>query len=189
MAIRLIKVFNLFLTCLLPTSLKIAMNALHRLNKFNEIGHKAACNRCWKLLSGYLTRESVEIILQFQTLGVVSDSKMNLVGALRRSFFEFPNSFQKRRGKTKKNLRKNRNFYAKPVFDQIDFFIWFVDKKILDDQKCLIFRKIHLCNIPIIGYNTFMLEGGYRIPHDVDGPAPIVKYVSGMPLFPGPGTD
>ncbi|KAF0708056.1 Uncharacterized protein FWK35_00030756 [Aphis craccivora] len=48
------------------------------------------------------TRESVEIMLQFQTLRVVSDSKMNLVGALRRLFFEFPNSFQKRREKPKK---------------------------------------------------------------------------------------
>ncbi|KAF0703113.1 Uncharacterized protein FWK35_00031805 [Aphis craccivora] len=28
---------------------------------------------------------------------------MNLVGALGRSFFEFPNSFQKRREKPKKN--------------------------------------------------------------------------------------
>ncbi|KAF0765500.1 Uncharacterized protein FWK35_00003205 [Aphis craccivora] len=58
--------------------------------------------------------ENVEIMLQFQTLGVVSDSKMNLVGALGRSFFELPNSFQKRR----EILRKNGNFYAKPVFDQ-----------------------------------------------------------------------
>ncbi|KAF0762175.1 Uncharacterized protein FWK35_00022156 [Aphis craccivora] len=41
-------------------------------------------------------------MLQFQTLGVVSDSKMNLVGALRRSFFVFPNNFQKRREKSKK---------------------------------------------------------------------------------------
>ncbi|KAF0756047.1 Uncharacterized protein FWK35_00009140 [Aphis craccivora] len=40
---------------------------------------------------------------QFQTLGVVSDNKMNQVGALGRSFFEFPNSFQKRREKPKKN--------------------------------------------------------------------------------------
>ncbi|KAF0754048.1 hypothetical protein FWK35_00010600 [Aphis craccivora] len=46
------------------------------------------------------TRESVEIMLQFQTLGVVSDSKMNLVGAFW-SFVEFPNSFQKRREKPK----------------------------------------------------------------------------------------
>ncbi|KAF0768840.1 hypothetical protein FWK35_00001088 [Aphis craccivora] len=45
------------------------------------------------------TRDSVEIMLQFQTMGVVSCSKMNLVGA---SFFEFPNSFQKRREKPKK---------------------------------------------------------------------------------------
>ncbi|KAF0749895.1 hypothetical protein FWK35_00025865 [Aphis craccivora] len=70
------------------------------------------------------TRESVEIMLQFQTLGVVSDSKMNLVGSLGRSFFEFNNCFLKRREKPKKKLRKNGNFYAKPVFDQIDFFIW-----------------------------------------------------------------
>ncbi|KAF0755188.1 Uncharacterized protein FWK35_00020532, partial [Aphis craccivora] len=49
------------------------------------------------------TRERVEIMLQFQTLWVISDSKMNLVGALKRSFFELPNSFQKRREKQKKN--------------------------------------------------------------------------------------
>ncbi|KAF0705982.1 Uncharacterized protein FWK35_00039095 [Aphis craccivora] len=48
------------------------------------------------------TRESVEIMLQFQTMGMVSDRKMNLVSALG-SFFEFPNSFQKRREKPKKN--------------------------------------------------------------------------------------
>ncbi|KAF0753092.1 hypothetical protein FWK35_00033998 [Aphis craccivora] len=42
-------------------------------------------------------------MLQFQTLGVVSDSKMNLVRALSRSFFEFSNSFQKRREKPIKN--------------------------------------------------------------------------------------
>ncbi|KAF0766358.1 hypothetical protein FWK35_00006330 [Aphis craccivora] len=33
------------------------------------------------------TRECVEIMLQFQTLGVVSDGKINLISALRRSFF------------------------------------------------------------------------------------------------------
>ncbi|KAF0745916.1 Uncharacterized protein FWK35_00037387, partial [Aphis craccivora] len=37
--------------------------------------------------------------------------------------FEIPNSFQKCREKPKKKLRKNGNLYAKPVFDQIDFFI------------------------------------------------------------------
>ncbi|KAF0770973.1 Uncharacterized protein FWK35_00013693 [Aphis craccivora] len=60
------------------------------------------------------TRESVEIMLQFKTMGVVSDRKMNLVGALRRSFFVFPNSYQERREKPKRKLRKNGNFYAKP---------------------------------------------------------------------------
>ncbi|KAF0756295.1 Uncharacterized protein FWK35_00021107 [Aphis craccivora] len=55
------------------------------------------------ILQCCVTRERVEIMLQFQTLGVVSCSKMNLVGALRRSFSEFPNSFQKRREKPKKN--------------------------------------------------------------------------------------
>ncbi|KAF0756727.1 Uncharacterized protein FWK35_00018730 [Aphis craccivora] len=49
------------------------------------------------------TRKRVEIMFQFQTLGVVSDSKMNLVGALGRSFFEFHNSFQRRREKPKTN--------------------------------------------------------------------------------------
>ncbi|KAF0736165.1 Uncharacterized protein FWK35_00018299 [Aphis craccivora] len=37
----------------------------------------------------------------------------------------------------KNKLRKNGNFFAKSVFDQIDFFIWFVGKKILDNQKNL----------------------------------------------------
>ncbi|KAF0759672.1 Uncharacterized protein FWK35_00028075 [Aphis craccivora] len=56
------------------------------------------------------TRERVEIMLQFQTLGVVSASKMNLVGVLRRKFFEFPNSFQNRREKSKKNLGNTEIF-------------------------------------------------------------------------------
>ncbi|KAF0714213.1 Uncharacterized protein FWK35_00037994 [Aphis craccivora] len=63
------------------------------------------------------TRERVEIMLQFQTMGVISDSKNNLVGVFGRSFFEFPNSFQKRQEKQKKKFRKNGNFYAKPVFN------------------------------------------------------------------------
>ncbi|KAF0750090.1 Uncharacterized protein FWK35_00035687 [Aphis craccivora] len=29
-------------------------------------------------------------------------------------------------GKNQKKIMENGNFYAKPVFDQIDFFIWFV---------------------------------------------------------------
>ncbi|KAF0727118.1 Uncharacterized protein FWK35_00030399 [Aphis craccivora] len=55
-------------------------------------------------------------MLQFQTLGVTIDIKMNLVGALRRSFFAFPNSFQKRRENQKK-IKEHGNFYVKPVFD------------------------------------------------------------------------
>ncbi|KAF0764520.1 Uncharacterized protein FWK35_00025086, partial [Aphis craccivora] len=76
----------------------------------------------------YCTRERVEIILQFQTLGVVSDRKMNVVGALGRSFFEIPNSFQKHQEKPKEKLRKNVNLYAKPVYNEIDFFIWLREK-------------------------------------------------------------
>ncbi|KAF0762890.1 Uncharacterized protein FWK35_00008993 [Aphis craccivora] len=55
------------------------------------------------------TRETVEIMLQCQTLGVVSDSKMNLVGALGKLFFEFPNT----PGKTKKKIKEKREFLRK----------------------------------------------------------------------------
>ncbi|KAF0765617.1 Uncharacterized protein FWK35_00003763 [Aphis craccivora] len=69
------------------------------------------------------TRECVEIMLQFRTLGVVSDSKLNLVGALGRSFFEFPNSFQKRREK--------REFLRKTSFRPIRFFYMVVIQKLI----------------------------------------------------------
>ncbi|KAF0764318.1 Uncharacterized protein FWK35_00007005 [Aphis craccivora] len=52
------------------------------------------------------------------TLGVVSDSKMNLVGALGRSFFEFSNSFQKHREKPKKKIKEKRKFLRKTSFRQ-----------------------------------------------------------------------
>ncbi|KAF0750067.1 Uncharacterized protein FWK35_00011251 [Aphis craccivora] len=68
------------------------------------------------------TRERVKIMLQFQTLGVVSDSKMNLVGALERSFFEFPNNFQKRWGKTKKKIKEKRELLRKTSFRPNRFF-------------------------------------------------------------------
>ncbi|KAF0770543.1 hypothetical protein FWK35_00008626 [Aphis craccivora] len=42
--------------------------------------------QCCVLFLCLCTRERVEIMLQFQTLGVVSDRKMNLLGALRKSF-------------------------------------------------------------------------------------------------------
>ncbi|KAF0753416.1 Uncharacterized protein FWK35_00021272 [Aphis craccivora] len=66
----------------------------------NLIWSKAVIN---VLILCLCTRERVEIMLQFQILGVVSDRKLNLVGASGRSFFEFRNSFQKRREKPKKN--------------------------------------------------------------------------------------
>ncbi|KAF0764120.1 hypothetical protein FWK35_00006278 [Aphis craccivora] len=53
-------------------------------------------------------------MLQSQALGVVSDRKMNLVGALRMSFFEFTNSFQKRREKPKK-IKEKRKFLRKTM--------------------------------------------------------------------------
>ncbi|KAF0763442.1 Uncharacterized protein FWK35_00008824, partial [Aphis craccivora] len=65
---------------------------------------------------------SVEIMLQFQTLRVVSDRKMNLVGALGRLFFEFPNSFQKRREKPKKKIKEKREFLPKTSFRPNRFF-------------------------------------------------------------------
>ncbi|KAF0772374.1 Uncharacterized protein FWK35_00015141 [Aphis craccivora] len=69
-------------------------------------------------------------MLQFQTLGVVSDSEMNLVGALRRSFFEFPNSFQKHREKTKK-IKEKREFLRKTSFRPNKFFYMVVNQKLI----------------------------------------------------------
>ncbi|KAF0766373.1 Uncharacterized protein FWK35_00011996 [Aphis craccivora] len=48
--------------------------------------------------------------------GGVSDSKINLVGALGRSFFEFPNSFQKHREKNRKKIKEKREFLRKTSF-------------------------------------------------------------------------
>ncbi|KAF0714760.1 Uncharacterized protein FWK35_00024691, partial [Aphis craccivora] len=107
------------------------------------------------------TRERFEIILQFQTLGVVSDRKMNLVGALGRSYFEFRNSFQKRREKPKKkeikekweflrktSFRPNRFFYMVVIQKLITCYQYkikfsnIVDKKILDDQRFKFLRNL-----------------------------------------------
>ncbi|KAF0755193.1 Uncharacterized protein FWK35_00020907 [Aphis craccivora] len=60
-------------------------------------------------------------MFQFRTLRVVSVSKMNLVGALGRSFFEFPNSFQKRWEKPKKNLYQCY-LYTVKFSNNFDFF-------------------------------------------------------------------
>ncbi|KAF0765196.1 Uncharacterized protein FWK35_00032352 [Aphis craccivora] len=69
-------------------------------------------------------------MLQFQTLGMVSDRKLNLVGALGGHFLNFPIVF-KSAGKNQKKFRKNGNFYTKQVFDQIDFFYMVVIQKII----------------------------------------------------------
>ncbi|KAF0730702.1 Uncharacterized protein FWK35_00033251 [Aphis craccivora] len=48
--------------------------------------------------------------------GGSSCSKMNLVGALGRSFFEFLNSFQKRRENPKKKIKEKREFLRETSF-------------------------------------------------------------------------
>ncbi|KAF0754195.1 Uncharacterized protein FWK35_00021807 [Aphis craccivora] len=63
-------------------------------------------------------------MLQFQTMRVVSDGKMNLVGVLGRSFFEIPNSFQKHREKPKKKIKEKREFLRKTSFLQLCFIIF-----------------------------------------------------------------
>ena len=61
-------------------------------------------------------------MFQFQTLGMVSDGQVNILGALQRSKVNIFQQFSKKSRKTKyKKWQKNGNFYAKPVFDQIDF--------------------------------------------------------------------
>ncbi|KAE9543280.1 hypothetical protein AGLY_003191 [Aphis glycines] len=50
---------------------------------------------------------------------VVSDAKVNILGALEIKYKKFPVVFKKI-GKNHKKVTENRNFYAKPVFDKID---------------------------------------------------------------------
>ncbi|KAF0773631.1 Uncharacterized protein FWK35_00016263 [Aphis craccivora] len=61
------------------------------------------------------TRERVEIMHQFQTLGVVSDCKKNPVGALGSRFFKYPIVF-KSTGKNKKKIKEKREFSRKTSF-------------------------------------------------------------------------
>ncbi|KAF0715847.1 Uncharacterized protein FWK35_00038023 [Aphis craccivora] len=70
-------------------------------------------------------------MFQFQTLGVVSCRKMNLVGALGRSFYEFPNSFQKRREKQKKKMMEKREFLRKTSFRPNRFFYMVIIQKLI----------------------------------------------------------
>ncbi|KAF0746345.1 Uncharacterized protein FWK35_00034793, partial [Aphis craccivora] len=88
------------------------------------------------------TRECVEIMLQFQTMGVVSERKMNLV------VFTSAGKNQKKLKEKREFLRKtsfrlNRFFYMVVIQKLITlnfqkFLTFFdVDKKILDGQKVL----------------------------------------------------
>jgi len=52
---------------------------------------------------------------------ILFDGKVNLVGALGRQ--KFPIDF-KSAGKNKRKLKEDENFYAKSVFDIIDFGLW-----------------------------------------------------------------
>ncbi|KAF0772169.1 Uncharacterized protein FWK35_00012125 [Aphis craccivora] len=69
-------------------------------------------------------------MLQFQILGVVSNIKMNLVGALGRLFFKIPNSFQKHREKPKK-IKEERKFLRKTSFRPNRFFYMVVIQKLI----------------------------------------------------------
>ncbi|KAF0771315.1 Uncharacterized protein FWK35_00002919 [Aphis craccivora] len=72
------------------------------------------------------TRELVEIMHQFQILGVISDSKVNLVGELGRSFFEFPNSFQKHqeKPKKKKKIKGKTGIFTQNQFSTKSVFLY-----------------------------------------------------------------
>ncbi|KAF0702023.1 Uncharacterized protein FWK35_00029882 [Aphis craccivora] len=68
-------------------------------------------------------------MFQFQTMGVVSDGKMNLVGALGH-VLKFPIVF-KSAGKTQKKIKEKREFLRKTRFNQIDFFYMVAIQKLI----------------------------------------------------------
>ncbi|KAF0760141.1 Uncharacterized protein FWK35_00007033 [Aphis craccivora] len=70
-------------------------------------------------------------MLQFQTLGVVSNGKMNILGALYRSKVNFSNSFQKNREKQKKKMTEKREFLRKTSFQPNRFFYMVVIQKLI----------------------------------------------------------
>ncbi|KAF0751757.1 Uncharacterized protein FWK35_00020567, partial [Aphis craccivora] len=77
---------------------------------------------CFFFFMCLCTRERVEIMLQFQTLGVVSDRKMNLVGALGGHFLKFPIVFKSAGKKQKKKIKEKREFLRKTSFRPNRFF-------------------------------------------------------------------
>ncbi|KAF0758471.1 Uncharacterized protein FWK35_00022556 [Aphis craccivora] len=88
-------------------------------------------------------------MLQFQTVGVVSYSKINLVGALGRSFFEFPNSFQKRREKQKK-IKEKREFSPNKVSCEF----WF--KFLRNLSKTRKFAKLKIQHLEIYKSSSYL---------------------------------
>ncbi|KAF0765699.1 Uncharacterized protein FWK35_00003260 [Aphis craccivora] len=88
------------------------------------------------------TLERVEIMLQFQNMGMVSCRKMSLVGALGSHFLNFTIVFKSAGKNQKKKIKKKREFLRKTSFRPNRFFYMVViqklitcDKKNLDHQK------------------------------------------------------
>ncbi|KAF0770975.1 Uncharacterized protein FWK35_00013695 [Aphis craccivora] len=69
-------------------------------------------------------------MLQFQTLEVVSDSKMNIVGALGGNFLNFPIVF-KSTGKNQKKIKEKREFSRKTSFRPNRFFYIILIQKLI----------------------------------------------------------
>ncbi|KAF0689898.1 Uncharacterized protein FWK35_00033545 [Aphis craccivora] len=69
-------------------------------------------------------------MLQFETLGVVSYSKMNLVGALGGHFLNFPIVF-KSAEKNQKKIKEKREFLRKTSFRSNRFFFMVVIQKLI----------------------------------------------------------
>ncbi|KAF0687468.1 Uncharacterized protein FWK35_00035244 [Aphis craccivora] len=97
------------------------LTILRKISRFSVISDSERSDECidftmlcFFFVSVYMrTCRNNALISNF---GVVSCSKMNLVDALRRSFFEFQNSFQKRREKPKKKIKEKRKFLSKTSF-------------------------------------------------------------------------
>ncbi|KAF0767743.1 Uncharacterized protein FWK35_00009581 [Aphis craccivora] len=68
-------------------------------------------------------------MLQFQTMGVVSCSKMNLVGALGGHFLNFPIVY-KSAGKNQKKIKEKREFLRKSFRPNRFFYMVVIQKPI-----------------------------------------------------------
>ncbi|KAF0711556.1 Uncharacterized protein FWK35_00033897 [Aphis craccivora] len=98
--------YNLKIEYKISYKLFLLSNFYEICHKCEKLQRKLECHyrkKCYEWLNFKFLRHRLLLTERYQSMGVVSCSKMNLVGTLRRSFFEFPNSFQKRREKPKKN--------------------------------------------------------------------------------------